>query len=31
VFEGFFNHLGRSIRLDAQHSVVISKRFHGYD
>src|SRR3989454_7737482 len=28
VFKCFFNTLGRSIRIDAQHSVVISKPFH---
>jgi hypothetical protein len=29
VFECFFYHLGRSIRIDAQHSIVISNLFHG--
>jgi hypothetical protein len=28
VFEGFFNTLGRSMRVDAQHHVVISNLFH---
>ena len=30
VFEFFFNNLGWSIRINAQHRVVISKLFHCY-